>query len=93
VLAKAEYAWFRANMSEAGAQRRLRVAGIQGGTPWRGNVCLFANANKQTCDFGLPKSIFIGSFFAAWQRMNIKKPTASARSSVSDRRRIAKNSN
>jgi len=51
---------------------------FQGGKPWRGNVCLFANANKQTCDFGLPKSIFIGSFFAAWQRMNIKNQTTNA---------------
>jgi len=69
VLAKAEYARFRANMSEAGAQRRLRVAGIQ----------------------GEPLARFLGSFFAAWQRMNIKKPTASAHSSVSAVGETAKN--
>jgi hypothetical protein len=84
---------------------------------------LFALANKQTCDFGLPKSVFhqnanaksefatcranmseavaqrrlrahsgfqgacplarfLGSFFAAWQRMNIKTGTAHAQSCV-----------
>ena len=52
--AKAEYARLRANMSEAGAQRRLRIAGIQ----------------------GEPLARFLGSFFAAWQRMNIKNQTA-----------------
>jgi len=86
--AKPEFVYLRKNM--VAVQPFLRAPReAPEGKSGRGNVCLFANANKQTCDFGLPKSIFIGSFFAARQRMNIKKQTARAcrRHSVSVWRR------
>ena len=54
--AKAEFANLRANMSEATAQRRLRVAGFQRALG--------------------PLARFLGSFFGARQRMNIKVGTA-----------------
>ena len=77
--AKAESLTLRANMSRAAVPRRVvcaRTNGFQRRSLWRGNVCLFATANKQTCDFGLPKSAFFRHFFVERQRNGIQKPTA-----------------
>jgi len=55
----------------------------KGGSLWFRNVCLFATANKQTCDFGLPKSVFFRHFFVERQRNGIKcQPRARAAGTV-----------
>ena len=69
--ARAELAYLRENIGDAMRRQFLRAPGFQGGTPWGRNVCLFATANKQTCDFGLPKSVFFRPFFVQRQRKGI----------------------
>jgi hypothetical protein len=57
-----------------GAPQRGALRESKGLAPWCRNVFLFATANKKTCDFGLPKSVFFRLFFATRQRIGIRYP-------------------
>ena len=76
------FMFFSSYSLQSGTERE-----IQEGTSWRAMFApapraMFATANKQTRDFGLPKSDFLVTSWDA-PRSNIKNGTPSARSHIS----------